>query len=258
MEQETNIHFEIELKKLKLRAEHGMMFLGQIGRGKVPPEAVLALLDHVDACEKAREKPVRITVGAFLGTPAWRPSSELAEDEIGVVLDQVYQEIEAKGITVNVLYLTEERDIYRFITEELIHLTMNAARLPGTMTIFTYEDFHPNPRADIRKRCEDFIDFFVDKSYERFGRIYMNKEMTSAREWQDFRNSFDRFSLGEFKILSITIDGDAAVVEFDIDFVGHLQGDPELTRFAGRGQFRLVQRRNWWRLAQVQWPAQQG
>ncbi len=258
MKQEPNIHFELELKKLKLQAEHGMRIIGKIGEGEVPPEALLAMLDHVESCEKAYREAPQTTVGEFLGNPVWRLSPEIPEDEIGAVLKEVYAEIEEKGVTVNVLHETEERDIYRFITEELIHLKMDALHLPDTMTIFTYERFHPNAKADIRSCCKDFISFFFDSKYLRFDRRYLTPEMATEGEWQHFRNAFDSFTLGEFNILDVAVEQTTALVQFEIDFVGHLRGEPAGMRFAGKGHFALVAAERRWQFAQVQWPAKQG
>ena len=38
----------------------------------------------------------------------------------------------------------EEREIYRFVTEELFSHKMDNMRIPGMMACFIYEEFHPN------------------------------------------------------------------------------------------------------------------
>jgi hypothetical protein len=257
MKPENDIQFEVELKKLKLRAEHGLVYCGQVGGSGVSPEAMSKILDHLAALESACNDAPKITIGAYLGNPVWRPADEISDTEIRPTLLLALEQLEQQGILLTVLYPAEDRAVYRFIAEELMLIEIDGLHIPGMTTNFVYENFHPNPKGVIRKRSLQFLAFFFGNKDEDFEEIYMTQAMNADLTWRHFRDAFHRFVLDRVQMVSIDIKGKVGTVTLKIDFKGYLQGEPEPLRFVGEGKFVLNGRRNWWELAQVHWPAQQ-
>jgi hypothetical protein len=257
MEPENDIHFRNELLKLKLQAEHGVQFLGQVGEGEVPPELMHDFLAQVEAFENGLQNASYTTIGAFLGNPVWKPESEIADDQIGAALEELHAQLAQKDIRLGVLYPTDDRVIYRFITEELIAHEIEDVHVPGMTSSFIYEEFHPNHREEVRKRSREFIAYFFIHKIEEFPSIYMTSEMGAELSWQHFREAFDRFSQVKCKATEIWIDGGEALVTFDMSFTGHLKGEPEGINFAGTAKLALEGDENgWWQIARFELPKQ--
>src|SRR5690606_28376507 len=56
--------------------------------------------------------------------------------------------------------------IYKFITEELLMQEIEKERVFGT-TVFIYEEFYPNHKADIERQTKDFLEHWGNRNVER-------------------------------------------------------------------------------------------
>ena len=66
-------------------------------------------------------------------------------------LAYINKKMKEKNVVLDVLSKYDDRTIYTFITEKFFeHKTeSNAGAIPGMVTHFTYEEFHPNHTYDI-------------------------------------------------------------------------------------------------------------
>lgn len=76
-------------------------------------------------------------------------------------LDAAREILYEKNMKVNVLYDVEDREVYRFITEELMAVEIDEMHVAGMYSNFIYEEFHPNDREDARMQAESFLRCFL-------------------------------------------------------------------------------------------------
>jgi len=141
------LRMENDFMKMKLMLEHGARFhSGQAGGG-LDPAVEYAFLKQVLAFEEEYASGRRQTVFEKLGRPAdIRPAGDLAEGELTGALTEMHRRLNAGGIHLTTLSPdVDPRELYRFMTEELMQVELCGADRPG-MHCFVYDEFHPDPR----------------------------------------------------------------------------------------------------------------
>jgi len=156
-----NLRMENDLLKLKLQAESDAF----IESGDdVPPEVENVFLQNVMAFEESSKDVKMISLYDFLGRPEYKPIDTLKPEQIEPELSKLIQMLQHKEVVLDVLDNYEPSAIYRFITEELFLQETYENLLPGMIRHFSYEEFHPNHKLDIRERTMDFLgDWFERK-----------------------------------------------------------------------------------------------
>ena len=95
------------------------------------------------AFEKSFQKNEVSKVRDLLGKPALPSGETLSDKKLTEALDHVMKLLAAKSIALDTIYEVPDRELYRFITEELMEHEIQAIDIPGMVTHFTYEEFHP-------------------------------------------------------------------------------------------------------------------
>lgn len=159
-----NLKIENEILRMKLQAQAGAV----IGiRDDIPPELENVFLQNVIAFEEASGSMPMTGVYDFLGRPQFKAITELLPEEIAPELARLQQLLEERQLILDVLDTYDDALIYKFITEELFSQQTYETVLPGMIRHFTYEDFHPSHKLDIRERAMDFLgDWFERKMDE--------------------------------------------------------------------------------------------
>lgn len=150
------LRMENDFMKMKLMLEHGARFhSGKDGTG-LDPSVEYAFLKQVLAFEEEYASGRRTTVFEKLGRPSdIRPLQGLADGEIGEALSQMHRRLNTQGIHITTLSPdVDPRELYRFMTEELMQVELCAADSPG-MHCFVYDEFHPDPRHQNERTAVD-------------------------------------------------------------------------------------------------------
>ena len=166
---QENMQIENEILKLKLKAQFGEAF--QMGPSTdLPPEIENEFLKNVLAFEDAHQHVKYTKVYERLGNPAYRKANELSDKEINDELTRIEETMEKNNMALDVLAEYDDRTIYTFITEELFeHETETGEGLiPGMITHFTYEEFHPNHKYDINNRAQEFLSAWFEKKFSEY------------------------------------------------------------------------------------------
>ena len=250
-ENNEDIHFENELKRLKLQMETGMSF-SKVD-SSLPPEIEGQFLDYISNFERAYQNAVQTTVGAFLGNPTWRPVAEISDDEIADALDAALEILNDKNIRLNVLYDVEDREVYRFITEELMAVEIDDMHVPGMYSNFIYEEFHPNDREDARMQAESFLRCFLHESKELNWKSEVTTEMRNSAHFTGFHEGFDAFRDVKLHVGNIQLEGDRATATFEGSFKAILS--KEVLAFSGTGNIELVKEDEWWLVSGLTLPS---
>ncbi len=114
--------FTNEIKKLKLIAEFGATF-SEEEKPRSPEETKETeeeFLERMRDFEESMNNPVKKELRAELGFPNFPKVSDLTDEQVETALELVRTTLRSKKIELDVIYPTPDREIYRFITEELM------------------------------------------------------------------------------------------------------------------------------------------
>lgn len=267
--QDDELRAENEVKKLKLELQHGAQF--GMNSAELPPEIEKQFLDNVLAFEKQYAENVQVKLYDFIGRPPFIPAGQLSDVQIVEESLKLCNLLAENGIEVSLLaeYPDEVRLLYTFVTEELFEHEIDNVRLPGWTLNFIYEEFHPNHPYDIRRRCDEFIEYLFRDEFpgaERSDKFYIESSDLVSDENNDspfkrmvsptLSNFFDAFpdrTLGEFEITTLENDNEFALVKFRINYTVHTESK-EILQFSGNGQFVLSCKYEWWQIRKVDMP----
>lgn len=164
-----NIRIENEILKLKMKAQFGdQMMMGS--STELPPEVENQFLKNIIQFEEACINMKHIKLYELIGSPPYKPASELKDDEIGDELIYLLKLMYDKHIVLDILGDYDHRTIYTFVTEELFeHETETNDGLPeGMVRHFIYEEFHPNHIYDIENRIKEFVNEWFEKKFNEY------------------------------------------------------------------------------------------
>lgn len=161
---QENLRIENDILKLKLQAEHGAFFGG--GAEDLPPEIENEFLMNVQKFEEAWKDVRYVTVYDFIGRPPFKPETGLSDEEIKTETERLTVIMNAKDVFLTVQGQYEPRIVYKFITEELFAHETDDMQLPGWTKNFTYEEFHPDHPAELRKTAEQFLKHWFERKFD--------------------------------------------------------------------------------------------
>ena len=243
-----------ELKKKKLREKHGTFFSES---DDVPLELESKWLNSIEVFEQQHENAQRTTVFEYIGSPAFRKIEELKPNEVTLELDRLNDLLQKSNISLSTLCSVDDKELYRFISEELFPYEMDDVRIPGMMSCFTYEEFHPNSELDIRHAFDYFFGCTLRKMKNYGGNGYdmlyvdeenykdANDEIVEKKRVvnaiNNFLASFDSFEIISNEINNIEINDEEtdATLSFYADYKGLFNNSKETLHFNGNAHFKL-------------------
>lgn len=249
----NRIRLKNEEKKKQLTQEHGAFFGSMSNEINLPPEIERQFLDNIMAFENAFQSATRIQLYDFLGKPTFRIIEELSGDEISKELESIMNLMSDNQVSLDTICEVDDRELYRFITEELFLEEVDDMHIPGMISHFTYEEFHPNHEHDIRNHSTDFIRSYLDKESDYYT-TFMSGEAEKADWHLQFRQAFSSFQLNNFTIKELKFDTEKAEVQFDCDFVSKVEGSREFLHFSGAGEMNLVFQWDFWCVDKLNFP----
>jgi len=208
---------ENELLMLKLNAEFGAECIP--GNVDIPPEVINEFLKSVYAFEhKFRECSEMISIYDKIGRPPFRKEQELSDRALAEELARIRKLLRRHRLQLDVQGDYPPRVIYRFITEEFFVHRIAHLDLPGYISHFCYEDFHPDHEADIRRCLLGFLFSWFSRSPDATGRqlaeavaLPDGRHFNRKEVLQRICNLFDAFPSFEncqYKIDQLSFNGD--------------------------------------------------
>ena len=250
-----NKKIDLGLKKKDLKEKFGMTFSG--ASEDLSPEMEMEWLNYIEKFEEQFAEHKTISVWERIGKPDCRPVNELSENEITTQLDALFELMQQNGVSLSTICEVEEKELYRFITEELFPYEMDDMRIEGMQNCFTYEEFHPNVKLDIEQAYDYLLTSTLRKSKNVSGAGYdllyidtnnfldsnnnkIEKEIIE-KQITDFLNSFDYFEIVTNEITDISIneqETDAKLI-FQIHYKGCFSNNAESIDYKGQGTLKL-------------------
>lgn len=145
-----------EGKKEELNEKYGMNL--ESYHSKLSPDEEGEWLNHIEEFERQFENSERVQIRELIGNPPITPLAEIADEDIEDMLELLLELLASHYISVDFLFEgTDEKEAYRFISEELLDEEMDDIRIPGMFSCFIYEEFYPNDREDAKQFAGEFL-----------------------------------------------------------------------------------------------------
>jgi hypothetical protein len=221
-------------------------------------------LKYVYEMEKQFKEGVKLSIYKIIGEPKYRRHFELSDDDLVAELDKFQELLYKHQIEIVCLYEVTDRELYRFITEELFLEETEVINIEGVYTNYIYEEFHPNDQEDMKADTRSFVnDILQNRLHPEFNTL---NNLVEKRDGSLIRREevcillaehFTNFSfchLTELRINEVTIEGNNAVVNFFLSYevIDH---NSVMQVFAGNGNLGFIQEDGTcWRIKQVHVP----
>jgi len=242
------------LKRQELEKKYGAKF-GE--NSELPPDVESEWLNYIEKFEEQFENAKQITVYKKLGEPAFKAVSKLSDKELSGELERLYNIMAEGFISLDVFSDADDREIYRFITEELFQEEVDEMDLPGTWSCFIYEDFHPNATLDVEAAIEHFFLMTMGKVYDEdmksYDLLYIDtddyldaegKPIPKAeieKRINTFLKAYDSFEILKEEISDIQINEkeDDALAIMDVGYKAWLDEGKVSETHQGKAKFKL-------------------
>lgn len=127
-------------KREELTERYGAVFSPERAPS-LPPEVEAEYLNHVEEFERQYENAATTTLRAFVGNPITPPVDDIADGELDAELNQLFGILTRNDVVVHFLQQPDDRETYRFLTEDLLNEEIVDIRIPGMRHCFVYEEF---------------------------------------------------------------------------------------------------------------------
>jgi hypothetical protein len=244
---------ENQIKRLKLRLEYGGDFPIESDHDDLSPFVENRFLNNVLAFEKACDQSERVTIYDFIGQPKYRKAESITNEEIKSQLEWIMKLLNKNQIILDTHCVIDDRELYRFITEELFFIETDDVKMDGWISHFTYEEFHPNHEYDLRNCCSCFFESFLNTDSD-FYTSHFTKEAGENNWFTNFRKSFKSFLVNNFKIIDVQYNEMFAKVHFDIDFFGIIEDSSDIVHFSGLGEMNFQFQWGFWYIQEMTLP----
>ncbi len=143
-------------KKKELEEKYGMTSFN--GNSEAPPEVMNNFLDYIQQFEENWEKAESKKIKEILGFPEFKKIEDIDPEFLNAEIDNVLKKYSEKNYFVDIIEKNDVKpeDFYKFLTEELMEHETDFMNISGMNTNFIYEEFHPNPKLNIKDCVEYF------------------------------------------------------------------------------------------------------
>ena len=259
--EEENLQMENQFLKMKMMLEHGAQF----GSSKDLPAAIENdFLRSVMEYEKQFENGERITVFDKLGKPnQFRPVNEIADNEIDQQWITLFEFMQERGIELSVCSPNvNARELYRFTLEELFEAETDNISIPGMMTCFIYDEFHPDDKYEnARVAVEDCLHYFFDKEFffeHHFAQsVQVNQHRNLSRDElkfivMNFKKQYEEIVPMEVRSTSCNIHDDTCTVHGRYEAAMIMKGKSKIKKGYWTVEFYRDEQLGYWYINNVQ------
>lgn|GEM_PF-454206 len=246
---EEELRRENEERRRRISQEFGGIF---DENDPINPELENLFLRNVERFEEQFAKAKKIKVYDRLEKPEWIPHEDLNEEELEQQLESMLQRMWEYGIALNTICEVEDRELYRFITEELFEEVMDDVDIPDMICNFIYEDYYPNHVYNVKQVVTDFINILLQENcnvndwfFNEQLKVFLREGYEGSEAYTKVKNFVDSYT--SFYILDFSMDQprlseniQSAKVRFNIHYKALMEDSDEELDFEGKGTIELV------------------
>ncbi|MBL0340870.1 MAG: hypothetical protein IPP71_08060 [Bacteroidetes bacterium] len=240
---EEALRFENEFLQAKIAAEYGGM---NGGNENTPPEILNAFLKNIIEFEESMKDAKEVLLYDYIGRPEFKKEEELTNEQVKVELELMNDILFVHNIAYDNIHPAEDRQLYKFVTEELFQQTISDRPISGMTTNFIYEEFHPYHVADTYERCEEFIKMFFSDTFKEKIQSCFPKSIKNLAELCNFHNAFEEFRNVNYKFSDAVVEPDQCVRKATISFDAVTSVGTKPIHFSGEAVFELEYKYDWW------------
>lgn len=206
---DEKLQAENDFLKLKLMLEHDAKFsTPDEDAPALSPEIENAFLNRIIAFEEQAKNPKYIKVFDRIERPVdFKPSTEIPDEQIEAEWRRLQERLYKYQIVLDVCSPNiSARELYRFTTEELFEYEMDDMHVPGMISNFIYDEFHPDYVYDnSRTACDCIRQMLMKEAMEwthdfRKESLRLNKRFPLTIEafkniTSYFKNSYDQLEV---------------------------------------------------------------
>lgn len=201
-----------------------------VGSEDIPPDVENQFLKQIMNFHKQHNESKLISVYKYIGEPEYNHVNDLSDKEVRCDLRRLMKIMAKHRVGLDVLAPTPDREIYRFITEELFKQEIEDIKIKGWINQFIYEEFHPNADYDVKNAAHYALmslfdtqsNFFEDHfSEEMKDSLGLSTDPDELREKvKDFQSRYFSMVLVNYDFINVEIDKEAgtAYVNCNVTF----------------------------------------
>jgi hypothetical protein len=249
---------ENELTKLKIQAEFGFEVNGH---SELNPAIENIWLKQILEFERAMVNKETIKIKERIGNPFLKPSAEIPDQEIPAELQKVMELLHSKNLVIDSVAGIDDREMYRFITEELLEEETDN-NVPSNMLVcYLYEEFHPNPEYDIKNRGKELMNLLESETEVNFDFVIISESDDETqvvrkdyliRRLKLFKDAFDEVKVKKYNVKSVTITNDCAEVLFEYKLSLLPAESRSRHMISGIGKLYLKNTYDWWGITDIE------
>lgn len=189
-----------------------------MGSDDIPPDVENQFLKQIMQFHKQQNSSESVSVYEYIGQPAYTPEKELTDKALKKELNRIRKLMTKKKVILDVLAPTPDREIYRFITEELFKHHMENIKVKGWVNQFIYEEFHPNTEFDIKQLLHQLLVSLFDAQagfYEELFSEEMKDRLGLSTDAQELQERVESFHSRYYDVALITYEFIEFAVEAD-------------------------------------------
>lgn len=245
---QDEIRRDNEKRRSRISDEFGAIFGTSEG---MSPELENQFLKNIELFEKQYVEAKRVSVYERIGEPEWIAHEKITDDKIEKALGEIMKMLSKNGIALGTICEVDDRELYRFITEELFQEKIDDISVPGMMTHFIYEEFYPNHPYDVEQAATGFVKLILPRQCD-VDDWFFNEELKVSlsddrdrsriiQEIKDFVGAYSAFDIQTFEIktLELSDDNQEATVIFKLAYLATIEGSLDEIRFDGQGSLTL-------------------
>jgi len=264
--EEENLKNENEFLKMKLMLEQGAQFGTMQADSELPAGIENEFLNYIMAYEKQAVERKMIKIFDKIERPNhFKPVNEIPEDEIENAWNNLDEYLRKYSIELSVCSPNiSDRELYRFITEELFNHEMDDMNVPGMMSCFTYDEFYPDYKYDnTRHAVEDCIEVILKKKHFDWMPLLKKENLrindhypVSEKEYINlinrFKDAYEDIQLQEMNDPVCTIEGNSCYVKGNYDVTLTFSSEEIFINGEWMVEYEFDEDFGFWEIANVQ------
>jgi len=222
---EEELANENEFLRMSLMAEFGGDYVGKTPFGA---EVENMFLKQIQIYQRRQHAAPKQTVYELLGKPEYNHVNDLSDKEIKKTVPILLRKLMRKRVRAVSLIGIDDKEMYRFITEDVFKKEVQIPKGTWTLVNLIYEDFYPSDRTDVTLLCHDLFNSIFEYPLSFIRDVFaedLKNELglsTDPEELKErimvFKEQYCQIRFREDTFRDIEIDGNTATVFANVEY----------------------------------------